>query len=139
MADATQLAESDLNDVLRLVAAEVGGYTELALIVRPWLSEAPERARQGLLGLLARDDAGAVLTADDLVRLLRGTRERGHDLLGAWLNAVTGPPPDRKGALLAEAARLADRQRRVHDELQRIQLAEDIADVRAFGPPAEIP
>jgi hypothetical protein len=132
------LLEDGFEDVVTALARIAGGNKQFAEQLRPELSGEPERARRWLLDCLNPDHAQK-LSPDHLLRALKIGRELGCHLLIAWLCREAGytvpepaAQPSAKTMLLAEAERLAKRQRQISEDLDRIERAGAVAEISSL-------
>lgn len=130
------LLEDGFEDVVTALARVAGGNKQFAELLRPELDGEPERARRWLLDCLNPDHAQK-LSPDHLLRALKVGREHDCHMLMAWICREAGyttpepaAQPSQKTLLLTEAERLARRQRQISEDLDRIERAQVIAEVR---------
>lgn len=130
------LLEDGFEDVVTALARVAGGNKQFAEALRPELAGEPERARRWLLDCLNPEHAQK-LSPDHLLRALKLGRELGCHMVMAWICREAGytipepaAQPSHKTLLLAEAERLAKRQRQISEDLDRIERAKALAEVR---------
>lgn len=111
----------DMNDALTGAVHAIGGFKQVALVLRPELQGRPQQAAQWLRDCLNHEKREK-LSPEQLLHLLRMAREGNYHAAKHWIDGEAGYA---EGAPLKPEDALADLQRKF---IAAVHLSHDVAE-----------